>query len=493
VTETIIFDERAQTLFQAASFDLNPLHFDRVYSTRTQFGRPIVFGILGVIAALSRWAAGRKFFLTSLRVKFERPLFYGESYTVTWDDTGAAAKIRLSHRGAINIRIAFDYMDYAAQAVVDDVAFAPLAEPCALSWDGEEPHIRSGTRLDYATQSMVVSQLLTWTGLTGNQMPAVQLTSLLWASYFVGMYAPGRQALFSELSFAFGQGHENVPAINVEIVEISFDDRFNRILAKGTVSGLSSFRIVSYVRPKPVSPTISHILELEAPSPILVGKNAVISGGVRGFGEALAKAAALRGCGVALNYRFSSHDAARVLSELAEAGCSAIACRGDVGDATAARAIMDAATSRFGSVHYCICNASPQIEALKFSETDVGEFLDFVSRSLAPTLGLLSEFLKVAPPDAMAVLVSSVYSLEGRGEFSHYVAAKAAQEKLFESLAKEYPKQRFLVVHLPKILTDQTNVAFDREPGRDASEVAIALIKVAVEFTGAANFSRVIL
>lgn len=120
----------------------------------------------------------------------------------------------------------------------------------------------------------------------------------------------------------------------------------------------------------------------------------------------------------------------------------------------------------------------------------MGGFNRFVAQSLAPTVGLVSAFLKTAPDGAMAVLISSIYVAGAPKDFAHYAAAKAAQENLFESLAREYPKQRFLVARLPKILTDQTNLVFDRDPPKRAADIAFALAKIIAAFPAGSNFLR---
>ena len=493
MTATFLFDERVLEAFMGASHDRNPLHYDERYASRTQFGRPIVYGVCGVIVALGKWSAGRSFSLKSLRVKFERPLFYGQRYSIKWVEKGADVQIKVLQGETVNIKITLSYSD----RIADDAAssspsgFVPLDAPLAVTQN--ELAAWAGKTLSYGVDPVAVRRLLALAELDENQIPGPQLAFLLWASYFVGMQVPGKQALFSELNGEFDGQERSFPNRASEIEEIQFDERFNRIVATGKISNSSRFDIIAYVRPSPVNSEIDEIKKLALEPERFRGRTFVISGGTRGFGEAIAKVAALQGGAVAINFRASANEAKRVLSELSAEGCRAAAFQGDVGDADAAEGLLQTVVSEFGRVDYCICNASPPIEARKFSDLGADGFALFTARSLAPTLGLLSAFLKVAPVGAMAVLISSVYATEGKSEFSHYAAAKAAQEKAFESLAKEYPRYKFLVARLPKILTDQTNVAFDREPPHRAIDVALALAEVVASFPDGSNFLHVTL
>ena len=495
MTANVLFDERAMEAFMAASHDRNPLHYDQRYASRTQFGQPIVYGICGVVVALGKWSAGRSFSLRSLRVKFERPLFYSQRYSITWIENGTDVQIKVFQGETVSIKIALSYDDWIADAAAPPSAdeFVPLDDPLAAGRTETELTVWAGKKLSFGADPVAVRRLLELAELDENRIPAPQLTFLLWASYFVGMQVPGKQALFSELNGEFDGQEKSFPNEMTEIEEIEFDERFNRIIATGKISNSSRFDIVAYVRPNPVNSEIGEIKKLALESARFQGRAFVISGGTRGFGEAIAKVAALQGGAVTINFRSTADEAKRVLSELLEEGCRAAVFQGDMGDASAAEELLRKVLLEYGRVDYCICNASPPIEAKRFSDLGVDGFALFMARSLAPTLGLLSAFFKVAPAGAMAVLISSVYASGGKSEFSHYAAAKAAQEKAFESLAKEYPRYRFLVARLPKILTDQTNVAFDREPPRRAIDVALTLAETIANFPNDSNFLHVTL
>ena len=50
--DCVVFSAAALDAFRRLSHDENPLHYDAAYARRTPFGAPVVYGMLGVLAAL---------------------------------------------------------------------------------------------------------------------------------------------------------------------------------------------------------------------------------------------------------------------------------------------------------------------------------------------------------------------------------------------------------------------------------------------------------
>ena len=63
-------------------------------------------------------------------------------------------------------------------------------------------------------------------------------------------------------------------------------------------------------------------------------KTAVVTGGSRGIGRAIAKQLAAYGARVCINYRASQELAEQVVAEISQAGVQAIAVQADVSDQT---------------------------------------------------------------------------------------------------------------------------------------------------------------
>ena len=79
-TATISFTGEDLARFSAASHDHNPLHVSEEYARATPYGEPVVFGILGVLAALGQLPDRPHHRLQSLSVEFRNPLTVGVSY-----------------------------------------------------------------------------------------------------------------------------------------------------------------------------------------------------------------------------------------------------------------------------------------------------------------------------------------------------------------------------------------------------------------------------
>lgn len=86
---SVSFTSDDMRLFSAASYDNNPLHMSADYARRTPFGEPVVFGILGTLAALGCLSPLPGQTLTQVTVDFRNPLFVGISYTAQVTETAA--------------------------------------------------------------------------------------------------------------------------------------------------------------------------------------------------------------------------------------------------------------------------------------------------------------------------------------------------------------------------------------------------------------------
>lgn len=86
-------------------------------------------------------------------------------------------------------------------------------------------------------------------------------------------------------------------------------------------------------------------------------KVALITGGARGIGLAIAQHLAAAGCDLAINGVRPESDVADVLAGLRRTGRDVIYCQGDVGDAVDRQRIIDQVRQHFGRLHVLINNA----------------------------------------------------------------------------------------------------------------------------------------
>ena len=89
----------------------------------------------------------------------------------------------------------------------------------------------------------------------------------------------------------------------------------------------------------------------------LSGKVAVVTGGSKGIGAAIAKSLAAEGASVVVNYASSKDGAEQVVDSITKSGGKAIAVRGDVTKLADANNIIDAAIKNYGKLDIVVNNS----------------------------------------------------------------------------------------------------------------------------------------
>ena len=90
----------------------------------------------------------------------------------------------------------------------------------------------------------------------------------------------------------------------------------------------------------------------------LHGRVAVVTGAGRNIGRAIALELAAGGAAVVVNTRANMGEAEAVANEIEKSGGSALPVTGDVADATAVDAMVDAAVKKFTRIDYLVNNAA---------------------------------------------------------------------------------------------------------------------------------------
>ncbi|MHB1861766.1 MAG: 3-oxoacyl-ACP reductase FabG [Gemmatimonadaceae bacterium] len=170
----------------------------------------------------------------------------------------------------------------------------------------------------------------------------------------------------------------------------------------------------------------------------LGGQTAIITGGGRGIGAAVARALAGEGCGVALVDAGAFVAAREVADAIRARGGRAIALEADVSDVDAAERCVATALEEFGHVDILVANAGVARDAVvwKMTEAQWDEVLDVNLK------GCFAYCRAIAPPlraqkHGRIVTMASINGLRGKFGQANYAASKAGVIALTKTLARE--------------------------------------------------------
>ena len=169
-------------------------------------------------------------------------------------------------------------------------------------------------------------------------------------------------------------------------------------------------------------------------------RTAIVTGGSRGIGAALAKRLAADGFQTIVNYASGLTEAEEVVAMIEANGGSARAVRADVADSSAVRALFDEAEAAFGPVDVLVNNAGIIRTALLAEVTDE-DYGRLVAVNLTGAFNGMREAARRVRDGGRIINLST--SIIGFYLPAHgiYVATKAAVEAMTHTLAKEHGKR----------------------------------------------------
>jgi len=169
----------------------------------------------------------------------------------------------------------------------------------------------------------------------------------------------------------------------------------------------------------------------------LAGKAALVTGGSRSLGAAIAKRLALDGASVAFTYASSPGPAKEVVAAIEASGGKGLAIRADAADAVAVRAAVTEAARAFGRLDILVNNAG--IAILKpFAEVALEDFDRMVAVNVRGLFVATQEALRHLADGGRIIHIGSINS--DRIPFAGgtlYVLTKAAVAGFTKALARD--------------------------------------------------------
>lgn len=221
----------------------------------------------------------------------------------------------------------------------------------------------------------------------------------------------------------------------------------------------------------------------------LTGKKALVTGGSRGIGRAIALALAEQGVSVAAGYRRESDDTASLADALAAFDNDSHLVQADVGDEAAVEGMARDLRERYGRLDILVNNAGV-VSHRTLDQMDLAEWDRVLRINLTGLFLVTHAVLDLLPSGASVVNVTSAVAMRGMPARTHYTASKAGIIGFTRSLCKELGPRGIRVNGIaPGIIeTDQTAGLTDEGRARYGKLTALGRLGEPGEIAGAALF-----
>ena len=223
----------------------------------------------------------------------------------------------------------------------------------------------------------------------------------------------------------------------------------------------------------------------------LEGLTALVTGGSRGIGRAIALDLAQAGAAVAITYRKGAEAAAAVVKAIEETGGSAWSAECDVADENAVDACVQQVLERFGSLGIVVNNAGITADQL-ILRMKPADFDSVISTNLRGTWNVCRAVARpmVRARGGRIINLSSVIAQRGNAGQSNYAASKGAIEALTRSLSRELGSRGITVNAVAPgfIDTDMTHSVAESVREALTAQIPLGRIGSVEDVAGAVRF-----
>jgi 3-oxoacyl-[acyl-carrier protein] reductase len=214
----------------------------------------------------------------------------------------------------------------------------------------------------------------------------------------------------------------------------------------------------------------------------LSGKTALVTGGSRGIGRAVAVLLAKAGANLSIGYQLDAQAAHDVSAEIRKAGQPVIAVPGDISRRSDVERLFRQSREAFGAVHIVVANAGIWRRAPIGEMTD-DEWLETIDTNLKSAFLVCQQAIPEMRRNGKGciILMSSTAGQRGEPYYSHYAASKGALIAMTKSLATEVAGTNIRIncVAPGWVVTDMTRDAFQDPDFRKSVVETIPLRRIA--------------
>lgn len=208
----------------------------------------------------------------------------------------------------------------------------------------------------------------------------------------------------------------------------------------------------------------------------LKDKVALVTGGSRGIGRAIALELGRRGAHVAVNYAGNEKKAEEVVKELNDIGVQSFKIKANVSEEQEVKEMVKKVVKEFGKLDILVNNAGITKDNL-LMRMKVEEFDDVINTNLKGaflcTKAVTRQMMK--QKSGRIINIASVVGVIGNPGQANYVAAKAGVIGLTKTTAKELASRNILVNAIAPgfIQTDMTDVLTEEQKGAILSNIPL--------------------
>jgi 3-oxoacyl-[acyl-carrier protein] reductase/pteridine reductase len=219
----------------------------------------------------------------------------------------------------------------------------------------------------------------------------------------------------------------------------------------------------------------------------LAGKSALVTGGARRIGRAIALALAQAGADVAVSYRSSPAEAAQTADDIAAMGRRSLAVECDVRSELSARAAIAAVIAKFGHLDVLVNNAAVfSSAALESLTLDLWDAV-FETNARGPFLVAREALPHLRATHGRIVNIGSLGGLRAWPGHAHYCASKAALHMLTQAMAKAFAPEVSVNCVAPGWIDLSESAAAHGQASGDRGEAARFAAKTPMRRNGAAS------